>query len=143
MRKDRARVFHVQINNLKINISSLQTAQESVNYNRRTPIKNYPQGLHLPLIKRKKYKVTNFEANFLKIIFLVKEQHGSHATTYLRAKSTFNVSTTILMLPEISHMLPTCKINYVNMQHNCVNMRLIYVDMQHNYVDMHGINFCQ
>ena len=38
---------------------------------------------------------------------------------------------------------PTCKINYVNMQHNYVNMRLIYVDMQHNYVDMHVINFCQ
>ena len=28
---------------------------------------------------------------------------------------------------------PTCKINYVNIQHNYVNMRLIYVDMQHNY----------
>ena len=38
---------------------------------------------------------------------------------------------------------PTCKINYVNMQHNYVNMRLIYVDMQHNYVDMHVINFCK
>ena len=38
---------------------------------------------------------------------------------------------------------PTCKINYVNMQHNYVNMRLIYVDMQHNYVDMQVINFCQ
>ena len=37
----------------------------------------------------------------------------------------------------------SCKINYVNMQHNYVNMRLIYVDMQHNYVDMHFINFCQ
>ena len=38
---------------------------------------------------------------------------------------------------------PTCKINYVNMQHNNVNRRLIYVDMHHNYVDMHVINFCQ
>ena len=38
---------------------------------------------------------------------------------------------------------PTCKINYVNMQHNYVNMRLIYVDMQHNYVGMNVINFCQ
>ena len=34
-------------------------------------------------------------------------------------------------------------INYVNMQHNSVNLRLIYVDMQHNYVDMQVINFCQ
>ena len=32
---------------------------------------------------------------------------------------------------------PTSKINYVNMQHNYVNMRLIYVDMQHNYDDMY------
>ena len=42
-------------------------------------------------------------------------------------------------------MPPTCKINYVNMQHNDVYMRLIYVDMQHIYifVDMHVINFCQ
>ena len=31
---------------------------------------------------------------------------------------------------------PTCKINYVNMQHNYVHMRLIYVNMQHNYVNM-------
>ena len=31
---------------------------------------------------------------------------------------------------------PTWKINYVNMQHNYVNMRLIYVNMQHNYVNM-------
>ena len=38
---------------------------------------------------------------------------------------------------------PSCKINYVNMQHNYVDIRLIYVDMQHNDVDMHVINFCQ
>ena len=33
---------------------------------------------------------------------------------------------------------PTCKINYVNMQDNNVNMRLIYVNihMQHNYGDI-------
>ena len=28
----------------------------------------------------------------------------------------------------------TCKINYVNTWHNCVNMRLIYVNLQHNYI---------
>ena len=45
--------------------------------------------------------------------------------------------------------IPTCKINYVNMQHDYVHMRLIYVDMlimsacdlryvacQHNYLCM-------
>lgn len=31
---------------------------------------------------------------------------------------------------------PICKINYVIMQHNYVNMPLIYVNMQHHYLDI-------
>ena len=31
---------------------------------------------------------------------------------------------------------PTCKIIYVDMQHNFAHMRLIYVNMQDNNVDM-------
>ena len=72
MRKDRARVFYVQINNLR-----------SVNFKRKTPIKYYLQGIHLSLLKRKKYRVLNFEANFLKIILLVIEQYDSHVTCKL------------------------------------------------------------
>ena len=65
--------------------------------------------------------------------------HKTNESRDLKTKtvSWWNVSYGGILLP------PTCKINYVNIQHNYVNMRLIYIHMQHNYVDMHVINFCQ
>ena len=41
MRKDRARVFYAQINNIR-----------TVNFKTKIPIKYYPQGLHLHLLNR-------------------------------------------------------------------------------------------
>ena len=34
------------------------------------------------------------------------------------------------------HLPLTCKINYVNMKHEYVQMRLIYVNIQHDPIDM-------
>ena len=59
------------------------------------------------------------------------------ALLFVMAVPLFNVIYGGILLP------PTFKINYVNVQHNYVNMRLIYVDMQHKYDDIHVINFCQ
>ena len=70
MQTDRSRVFYVQKTNLRINISRSQTTYKIVNFKRKNPIKYYPQGLHLPLLRRKKkYRGSNFDAIFLNIIF--------------------------------------------------------------------------
>ena len=60
MLKDRARVVYVQMNNNRIN-TSIRSLEK------KTSIKYYPQGLHLPLLKRLK----NIGSQTLRPIFSI------------------------------------------------------------------------
>lgn len=79
MQKGYVTVFYLQMNNVEFDIFGTLTANYSVYFNI-TPTNINVKGLIQLDICIKRYRVSNFEFNFLKINFLVIEQYGSHAT---------------------------------------------------------------
>ena len=70
------------------------------------------------------------DGNITQTVWLNNRRHSSSDGEVLVQRFLISsVSYGGILLP------PTCKINYVNMQHNYANIRLIYVDMQQYNVE--------